>query len=188
MKECRKSEFVYFVDVCESVKRTGRSLSISVFRQILQVAPSFYTHSWVNSKLVVDCSDELRLNNVTQTRKATFKSKLLQLCTEAFFEFCKDHSIENPEHYIDSQVWHHDFDPHTMAPNIEMKELLPMPALKQTESVQDFVRKSAIEVNKTPIETEKIPFNSRLQELSQKTGISMQTLLQVKTVEHKVKE
>ena len=63
-----------------------------------------------------------------------------------------------------------------------------MPALKQTESVQDFVRKSAIEVNKTPIETEKIPFNSRLQELSQKTGISMQTLLQVKTVEHKVKE
>ena len=63
-----------------------------------------------------------------------------------------------------------------------------MPALKQTESVQDFVRKSAIEVNKTPIETEKIPFNARLQELSQKTGISMQTLLQVKTVEHKVKE
>ena len=63
-----------------------------------------------------------------------------------------------------------------------------MPALKQSESVQDFVRKSAIEVNKTPIETEKIPFNSRLQELSQKTGISMQTLLQVKTVEHKVKE
>jgi hypothetical protein len=75
-----------------------------------------------------------------------------------------------------------------MAPNIELKELLPMPALKQTESVQDFVRKSAIEVDKTPIETEKIPFNSRLQELSQKTGISMQTLLQVKTVEHKVKE
>ncbi len=48
-----------------------------------------------------------------------------------------------------------------------------MPVLKQSESVQDFVRKSAIEVNKTPIETEKIPFNSKLQELSQKTGISM---------------
>ena len=35
---------------------------------------------------------------------------------------------------------------------------------------------------------EKVPFNQKLQELSQKTGISMQTLLQVKTVEHQVKE
>jgi hypothetical protein len=75
-----------------------------------------------------------------------------------------------------------------MAPDIEMKDLLPMPIQKQAESVQEFIRKSAIEVNKTPVETEKIPYNQKLQELSQKTGISMQTLLQVKTVEHQVKE
>lgn len=75
-----------------------------------------------------------------------------------------------------------------MAPDIEMRELSPMPIQKQAESVQEFVRKSAIEVDRTPVKIEKVPFNQKLQELSQKTGISMQTLLQVKTVEHQVKE
>ena len=46
-----------------------------------------------------------------------------------------------------------------MAPDIEMNDLLPIPIQKQAESVQEFIRKSAIEVNKTPVETEKIPYN-----------------------------
>lgn len=70
-----------------------------------------------------------------------------------------------------------------------MSDLLPMPVQKQTDTVSDFIRKSAIGFDKTAIEEVKpVNFNQKLQELSQKTGISIKTLMQVKTVEHQVRE
>lgn len=77
-----------FSDVCESVKSTGRDLSVNIFRQILTVAPDFYTHSWHNSKLVIDCPFDLKQNNATTIRKQVFKQKLVERCIEAFFAFC----------------------------------------------------------------------------------------------------
>ena len=35
-----------------------------------------------------------------------------------------------------------------MAPDIELSTLLPMPIQKQSESVSDFIRKSAIEIDR----------------------------------------
>ena len=88
LKECRKSEYVLFSDVCESVKIMGRELTINTFRQILAISPDFYSHCWVNSKLAIDIACDLKLNNATLTRRETFKAKVLQRCTDAFKKYC----------------------------------------------------------------------------------------------------
>ena len=69
LKQCRKLDRVFFLDVCESVKTSfGRDLNVNILRQILKVVPEFYTHSWVRSKLVIDCNQDLKIQSLTQTR------------------------------------------------------------------------------------------------------------------------
>ena len=46
-----------------------------------------------------------------------------------------------------------------MTPDIELFALLPMPVQKQTESVTDFIRKSAIGINKNQEHESEKPAN-----------------------------
>lgn len=61
LKHSRKQECVHFSEVCESVKASfGRDMNVNIFRQILTIVPEFYTHAWINNKLTIDTTQDLR--------------------------------------------------------------------------------------------------------------------------------
>lgn len=50
-----------FSEVCESVKTTfARDMNVNIFKQLLNVVPELYSHHWLNQKLVIDTTQDLR--------------------------------------------------------------------------------------------------------------------------------
>jgi len=51
----------------------GRDLTLEAFRQILTIAPTYYTHRWINTKLAIDTDCDLISASAANSRKEVFK-------------------------------------------------------------------------------------------------------------------
>ena len=83
---------------------------------------------------------------------------------------------------IEQQVWHASFDPHTMAPDVEPAPLAPMPALSKSPSLGQFLKRE--EKLETPVVLPAA--DPKYEALSKQTGLSVATLMQVKSLESQI--
>jgi hypothetical protein len=96
-----------------------------------------------------------------------------------------------------TKMWHHKFDPHVV-PGVPLADLKPQVSRPQrSESVKEFLNRSKLSnlieptTNIKPVdksvEPRNAPDDSKLQEYSKKTGLSIETLKLIKIKQDSIK-
>jgi hypothetical protein len=112
--------------------------------------------------------------------------RLMERVKTKFVEFCESHQISDPQRYIENRVWHNAFDPNVEASDIELTNLNPQPVATRPETFRSYLNRSAVVADKT-LQPESGD-EEKLKALSERTGISIATLRQVKSVERSVNQ
>jgi|LauGreDrversion4_2_1035121.scaffolds.fasta_scaffold758589_1 hypothetical protein len=69
-------------------------MNLSILRQLLTVVPEFYAHSYSQQgKLIIDSTQDLQEDGVTERRLSTFKERLMERCISRFMRYCQENGI-----------------------------------------------------------------------------------------------
>ena len=177
LKKCRKQNG--WLDVQNSVKSTfKKDVSLNELRRLLALDSDLYRYGYQQqAKLWIDVRGDLA--QLQKTRYDKVQKMLLEKVISEFKHWCQERSIDAAP-YLREKVWHDDFDPHDV-PDLLMAEL-EKPQQPRSESVQSMLSRSALQPCMSEVST--MVTDPRLAELSERTGISIQTLRMVKSVEN----
>eukprot|EP00347_Sterkiella_histriomuscorum_P020493 403337591 len=216
----RRKQLGKFDELKKSIESTlGRKFDISHFKQMLTIAPDFYSYKWeqithhAQPQLVIDIKQSDICQQSLDERHKIFKQRLYDYCRghyDQFIQKLKQQQNLSSQEFLDfdpykEQMWHHSFDPHTVEP-IPMTDIAhDMKNYKRSETVLDFLNKSNIQqslvqqaleksviINKqTQSSSQQQPDDKELLQLtalSQKTGLSIETLRLIKAKEGAIKQ